>query len=109
MISLNLNGKSTLKLEIEAAGDGTHGDHADWAITNIEDNFSGSKPEAWYQIQKVEPFILTPSEKTATFINSPLFMSLVPICHFYVESHLIIVILELFEGFDNDTFKIVVK
>jgi alpha-galactosidase len=61
-------GAKSLLLIVEDAGDGSHGDHACWAMPQI--TYNGEKaPEAMYTITEVEPYILTPPAPETPMIN----------------------------------------
>lgn len=70
-ISIDLKKAKQMKLVVEHGGDGTHGDHADWAMANITYRASGQAPKALYEVTKVAPYILTPAEDKKPSINGP--------------------------------------
>ncbi len=70
-IRIRLKNAKKINLVIEDGGDGQHGDHANWVDAKITYNSKGLTPTAFYNIEKIDPFILTPKESNLPSINGP--------------------------------------
>jgi len=67
---VKLAGVKSLELVVEAAGNGTDFDHADWAEAAIE--FAGQPPRAENFVpEKEDPVILTPAAPRTPHLNGP--------------------------------------
>lgn len=71
-IDIDITGGKILSLIVDGGGDGTHWDHADWAMAKIT-VAAGAKylPVPLYSISPVSPYILTPPAPVSPRINTP--------------------------------------
>ena len=71
-IDVDVEGGKELQLIVDNAGDGSHGDHADWADARLVVKANAAEmPSPMFAVKAVEPYILTPKAGPQPIINGP--------------------------------------